>query len=366
MSIEQNDHPHKQDGVLTMTERPAPEIRTASGLDITLTIGVTVVLLGGSVALFGSDSSSGANQIALVIGAVLTAVVGIKNGHSWKVIEQTMVSGIATAFPALMILFSVGSLIGVLMISGTVPTMIYYGLKLLNPSLFYPAACLLCAIAAISIGSSWTVAGTLGIGLIAIAGGLDLSVPMTAGAIISGAYFGDKMSPLSDTTNLAPAVTGIDIFTHIRHMVWTTGPSFLLALIVFTVIGFTQDPSDNDTGLNHTLTVLETNFNIHPAYLLPAVVVFAMAYRRLPAVASIMGGIATGLVTAIVFQAPSVDVFAASLAGSTTEIAISPLEQIRAMWVILFDGYTSQTGDADLDPCVLAAALKKREFWKLS
>ena len=208
--------------------------REASRLDAGITIGMTVGLLALSVILFGSDSSSGANQIALVIGAIIATVVGIKNGHRWQVIEENIIAGISTALPAIMILFSVGSLIGMWMLSGTVPTMIYYGLLLLDPAFFYPASCLLCAVTALSIGSSWTVAGTLGIGLIGVAAGMGLSVEITAGAIISGAYFGDKLSPLSDTTNLAPAVTGIDIFTHIRHMIWTTAPSFVLALIGFT------------------------------------------------------------------------------------------------------------------------------------
>ncbi|MDA1077282.1 MAG: Na+/H+ antiporter NhaC [Proteobacteria bacterium] len=324
-----------------MTEnQPNPQTREASTLDILLTIGLTVVLLAASVTLFGSDSSAGANQIALVVGAVMTAIIGIRNGHSWKTIEQTMVRGIATAFPAIMILFAVGSLIGVLMISGTVPTMIYYGLKLLNPTFFYPAACLLCAIASTSIGSSWTVAGTLGIGLIAIGGSLGLSIEITAGAIIGGAYFGDKMSPLSDTTNLAPAVVGIDIFTHIRHMVWTTLPSFVFALVIFTVIGLNQQAQGDSQGLTQTLTTLDASFNIHPLLLFPAVVVFGMAYKKFPAIASIMAGIATGLITAVLFQPESVRAFA----GSDDRFA-----DVRALWTVLFAGYTSQTGDENID-----------------
>ena len=151
-------------------------IKPATAIDVIVCIGVTVFLLGMSVVLYGSDSSAGANQIALVCGAALATGIGIKNGHSWQVIEETIVGGISTAMPAVIILFSVGSLIGAWMLCGTVPTMIYYGMLLLDPAFFYAAACLLCAITALSIGSSWTVAGTLGVGLIAIAAGMGLSV----------------------------------------------------------------------------------------------------------------------------------------------------------------------------------------------
>ena len=229
-----------------MSGRPAQSMSSVC-------IAVTVFLLGMSVVLFGSDSSQGANQIALVCGAALATGIGIRNGHRWKVIEETIVQGIATALPAVIILFSVGSLIGTWMLCGTVPTMIYYGMLLLDPAVFYAAACLLSAIAALSIGSSWTVAGTLGIGLVGIASGMGLSEAVTAGAIIGGAYFGDKMSPLSDTTNLAPAVTGIDIFTHIRHMTWTTAPSLLIALVLFALLGHRRIPSaqpENVPGCN--------------------------------------------------------------------------------------------------------------------
>ena len=317
--------------------------KEASVADVVLTIGVTVVLLAFSVILFGSDSSSGANQIALVIGAVLAAMVAIKNGQSWKVIEDTIVAGISTSLPAIMILFSVGSLIGVWMLSGTVPTMIYYGLLLLDPSFFYPACCLLCAITALSIGSSWTVAGTLGIGLIGVAAGMELSLAITAGAIICGAYFGDKMSPLSDTTNLAPAVTGIDIFTHIRHMTWTTAPSFLAALVIFTFIGIFQSTPHSDDSLAQTLTLLEQNFAIGLIMLLPIGVVVYMATRKIPAVASILAGILAGVVVALIFQRPVV-----AALSSDPELA-TVAATFKGVWIVLFDGYRANTGNDNLD-----------------
>ncbi len=298
------------------------------------------------MALFGSDSSSGANQIALVIGAVIATAVGIRNGHRWVDIERNIVGGIATALPAILILFSVGSLIGVWMLSGTVPTMIYYGLLLLDPSVFFPATCLLCAIVSLAIGSSWTVAGTVGVALIGVAGALGLSLPIAAGAVVSGAYFGDKMSPLSDTTNLAPAVTGIDIFTHIRHMVWTTAPSFLFALAAFAVVGWFQPAEQAAGGLGATLDLLQQDFRIGPLMLLPVVLVVYLAARQVPAVASILAGVALGAVMALLFQRPLILGLAGGQGSPANEGAAA---LVKGVWQVLFAGYSAHTGNANLD-----------------
>ena len=319
------------------------DVKAASAADVVVCIAVTVFLLGMSVVLFGSDSSQGANQIALVCGAALAAGIGIKNGHRWKVIEETIVSGISTALPAVIILFSVGSLIGAWMLSGTVPTMIYYGMLLLDPAVFYAAACVLCAITALSIGSSWTVAGTLGIGLIGIASGMGLSVAITAGAIIGGAYFGDKMSPLSDTTNLAPAVTGIDIFTHIRHMTWTTAPSLLIALVLFALLGLGESGAQPENALDATLALLDANFTINPLLLAPVALVVYMAARKVPAVATILSGVAAGIAVALFSQPHAV----LAMAGEAEEHGA--LQMFRGVWIVLFDGFAAQTGDANLD-----------------
>ncbi|MEQ8486843.1 MAG: Na+/H+ antiporter NhaC [Pseudomonadales bacterium] len=319
------------------------EPRGASVADVLVTIGITVGLLALSVVMFGADSSSGANQIALVIGAVIATVIGIKNGHSWQVIERNIIDGISTALPAILILLAVGSLIGSWMLSGTVPTMIYYGLLLLDPSVFYPATCLLCAIVAVSIGSSWTVAGTIGVALIGVAGAMDLSVEITAGAVISGAYFGDKMSPLSDTTNLAPAATGIDIFTHIQHMLWTTTPSFVFALIAFALIGLFQPAGGSVVSLASTLELLQQNFRISVWMLLPVLLVVVLAARKVPAVASILAGAALGAVMAVLFQRPVVIAFAdAGDAGTAATL-------FKGVWEVLFDGYRADTGGENLD-----------------
>ena len=270
------------------------EPREASLVDSLIPILSLVIMLGVSVFLFGSDSSYGPNQIALIIGASIASIVAIKNGHRWQNILESIVASISTAMGALLIFLCVGALIGTWLISGTVPTLIFYGLELLNPKIFYPAACLICAIAALATGSSWTVAGTLGVALIAVSIGLNLSPAIAAGAIISGAYFGDKMSPLSDTTNLAPAVTGTDLFTHIKHMVWTTTPSFLLALMIFMILGFGVNSDIEDSTITLLTETLDATFNITLLALVPLLVVFFMAMRKIPALPTILFGAILG------------------------------------------------------------------------
>jgi len=281
--------------------------KEASLVDAMIPIISLMIMLVVSVKFYGPDSSGGANQIALIFGAAIASLVGFKNGYSWAEIEKGISQGIATAFGAILILMMVGSLIGSWIISGTVPTMIYFGLQLMEPSIFYVASCIICALISISIGSSWTTAGTVGVALIGIAMGLELSLPITAGAIISGAYFGDKMSPLSDTTNLAPAVAGTDLFTHIKHMAYTTGPSILIALVLFTIIGFSQDSSQNDADLGSTLNTLDQQFNISLVALIPLFVVLILAFKKVPAFLTLLVGSLVGCLFAVIFQPATLD-----------------------------------------------------------
>lgn len=301
------------------------------------------MMLALSVYLFGSDSSSGPVQIVLIAGTAIASMVALKNGYVWADILSAIIAGISTAMGAILILLSVGALIGTWLISGTVPSLIYYGLELMNPSWFYPAACLICAIASLAIGSSWTVAGTLGVALVAIASGLDLNPAIAAGAIISGAYFGDKMSPLSDTTNLAPAVVGTDLFTHIRHMVWTTGPSFVIALIGFAVISIGAGGDSDVASLTMLKNTLGENFEISVIALLPLAVVFYMAYKKMPPVPTILLGATLGAVFAVILQPQLVIAFANSP-------NLSPaLALTKGVWIAFADGYVASTGVADID-----------------
>ena len=317
--------------------------KTPTLVDALIPIVSLVLMLGLSVKLFGSDSSSGPNQIVLTIGAAIAAIVAIRNGYRWAEIQEAIIAGIGTAMGAIMILLSVGALIGTWLMSGTVPSLIFYGLDLLNPQVFYAAACLICAIASLATGSSWTVAGTLGVALIGVSMGLGLSPAISAGAIISGAYFGDKMSPLSDTTNLAPAVVGTDLFTHIRHMVWTTFPSFLIALVLFTAVGFGADAGTDSATLGELKTTLDSVFNITPWSLLPLAVVFFMAYKKVPPMPTILFGALLGGVMAVITQPETVLVFADS----------PHLPQWMAMtkgvWLVLANGFVSSTGNSGVD-----------------
>ena len=321
-----------------MSEAKAPTIG-----DALIPIVSLVIMLGLSVYLFGSDSSSGPNQIVLTLGAAIAAIVAIQNGHQWKDILQAIVDGIGTAMGAVLILLSVGGLIGTWLMAGTVPSLIYYGLELLNPQYFYVAACLICAIAALSTGSSWTVAGTLGVALIGVSLGLGLSPAVAAGAIISGAYFGDKMSPLSDTTNLAPAVAQTDLFTHIRHMVWTTTPSFVIALVLFTFMGFGVESGSDSETLAMLQTTLDASFNITPLALIPLAVVFFMAFKKVPPLPTILFGALLGGFAAIVLQPQTVLAFADS-PDLTPALAMT-----KGIWLALADGYVSATGIPEVD-----------------
>tara|TARA_R110002049_G_scaffold115854_3_gene268029 strand:+ start:3918 stop:5363 length:1446 start_codon:yes stop_codon:yes gene_type:complete len=304
---------------------------------------VLVVLLAGAVYLFGSDSSGGANQIVLIIGTAIAAIIAVRNGHAWSDIERAIIDGISTAMGAMMILLAVGALIGTWLMAGTVPAMIYYGLHLLHPQFFYAAACLICAVAAVSTGSSWTVAGTLGVGLIGVAMGFGVSPAITAGAVVSGAYFGDKMSPLSDTTNLAPAVAGTDLFTHIQHMLWTTGPSFLIALLVFTVVGLRVSIDAESSTLVQTTETLRASFKITPLALLPLLAVLLMAMRKLPALPTILSGALLGAITALFLQPAIV------IALADSETLSRPLALAKGVWIALSSGYVSSTGVAEVD-----------------
>ena len=307
-------------------------------LDAIAPIVVLIIMLSFSVYLYGDDSSYGANQIALILSASIAAIIAIKNGYTWKEVETGIVKGIGMGMRAILILLAVGALIGTLIMSGTVPAMIYYGLNILSPSIFYFTACVICAIASLSIGSSWTVAGTLGVALMGIATGLGLSPSVTAGAIISGAYFGDKMSPLSDTTNLAPAIAGTDLFSHIRHMVWTTGPSLVIALIIFLIMGLNSNAEGNADGLVLIQSTLQNTFNISVVSFVPIVVIFVLAYKKMPAFPTILIGALLAGLFSIILQPEVVSNFV-----NQPELSKS-LTLLSGVWTALHSGFVLESG----------------------
>jgi NhaC family Na+:H+ antiporter len=251
-----------------------------------------------------------------------------------------------------LILFSVGALIGTWLLSGTVPALIYYGLQVLDPSWFYAATCVLCAIVALGIGSSWTTAATVGVALIGVSMGLGLSPVITAGAIVSGAYFGDKISPLSDTTNLAPAVAGSDLFSHIRHMLWTTIPSLILAILLFILIGFNANGVANVEKIDQISRDLQQHFDISVLHLLPMVVLLVMAVKKVPAFPTVFIGALLGGVWAVLFQQPLIE----KMADQTYPTVLA---QLKVVWTTLHSGFVIETGNVELDKLLSGGGMSK-------
>jgi len=304
-----------------------------------------ICMLALSVSLFNDNSSYGPNQIALLLAAGAASLVGLKLGIYWSDLEHAMVEGITLALKACLILLAVGSLIGSWMLAGTAPAVIYFGLGILDPAWFYPAALIICALVSLSIGSSWTTAGTVGLALVGIAQIMDLSTAATAGAVISGAYFGDKMSPLSDTTNLSPAMVGADLFVHIRHMAWTTGPSVIIALILFTVMGLNAKAGQAPPSeVNAARDLLEQNFTIGIPALLPLALLLTLAMRKVPAFPAISIGALAGCVVALIWQPELVRNFG-DPEGNLSAWAASA----KGLLMALADGFSIETGDAALD-----------------
>lgn len=261
-----------------------------------------VGLLAVNVIFYGDNALGGANQITLLVSAAVAAVVAMFVGSKWDKLFDGVVTSIASALPALVILLMIGALAGTWLISGVVPAMIYYGLEVLNPTIFLFATCIVCAIVSLATGSSWTTVATVGVALMGIGRILGFSDGMIAGAIISGAYFGDKMSPLSDTTNLAPAMAGTDLITHIKHMMWTTFPSFTIASILFLVLGFTSGSDTDLQGVKALQMAIGSKFEISLWLFLVPVAVVALIVRKVPAVPALLIGALLGGLFAILFQ----------------------------------------------------------------
>jgi len=317
--------------------------RTPSLAQSAIPVVVLIGLLASSVFFFGSDSSYGPNQIALILAAIIGAVVGMRHGYTWQEIQDGMVHGVSLAMGALFILLVVGSLIGTWIMAGIVPTMIYYGLQILSPKIFYAACCIICALVAVATGSSWTTASTVGIALIGIAAAFNLNPGIAAGAIISGSYFGDKMSPLSDTTNLAPAMAGTELFVHIRHMLWTTVPSILIALVLFTIIGFFGSTAGESNDLQVMLDALSGSFNIGWYLLLPVAAVLVLIVKKMPAFPALLVGALLGGVFAVLFQQDVV----LQYVGETDLPRVPAL--LKGFWMAMFGEFTAATGNEALD-----------------
>ncbi len=321
-------------------------IKSPSYLDAAAPIILLIVLVVLAQVLFDGNSTGGPFQIALIVCALFAAAIGRKNGHDLKDLGKNAVDGISSAMGAIFILLAVGALIGTWSMAGTTATLTYYGVKLINPAWFYLACVIICGLISLSIGSSWTTAGTIGVALIAIAGVLGLNPAVTAGAIISGSYFGDKMSPLSDTTNLSPAIAGTDLYTHIRTMLWTTVPSLVITLVLFAWMGFRTEVDTSAFDPTPALKALEASFNISFWTLIPLFVVLFLAVKRVPAFVAIMAGALMGGVMAVILQPQLVIAFA-------NDPSLSPaLALLKGVWSAMANGFVAVTGYPKIDELV--------------
>ena len=267
---------------------------------------VPIILLVGMLAynvfIFVDDSLSGSNQFILLMGAAVASMIGFKNKVSFSLMMNEVAENVKTTSSAIFILLMVGALAGTWLVSGIIPTMIYYGLQILNPTIFLPACLIICAVISLATGSSWTTAATVGIALIGIAEALGIPLGMTAGAVLSGAYFGDKMSPMSDTTNLAPAMAGTDLFTHIKYMTYTTIPTFIITLIIFVIIGLRLNVNGEATDIFVMLRDIDKAFNINPWLFLVPVIVIGLITKKTPPLIALTAGTILAAVFALFFQ----------------------------------------------------------------
>lgn len=301
-----------------------------------------VILLAYNVFVFQDDSSYGPNQIALLFCAFLTAGIGhFYLKVNYKNLEEKAIDAVGVSLHAILILLVVGALIGVWILNGVVPTMIYYGIKIINPSIFLPVCLVICSIVSLATGSSWSTVGTVGIALIGIGNTLGIPEGMVAGAIVSGSYFGDKMSPLSDTTNLAPAMAGTDLFSHIRHMIYTSGPAIVISFIIFLCIGLFYDVgSYNPENIETLLKLMDDNFNISIILFTLPLIVFVMVTKKMPALPALAIGVLIGGIYAFIFQGDLISKMnaAGGFTGAYKEILS-----------VAFDGFKLESGNEVLD-----------------
>ena len=270
-------------------------------LESLIPIFILITLLAFNVFIYGDDAMSGSNQFILLIGAAIACVFGLQKGIHFKSMIESVSSNIKSITGAILILLFVGALSGTWLVSGIIPSMIYYGLQILHPTIFLPSCLIICAIISIATGSSWTTSATVGIALIGIGRAIDIPEGMVAGAVISGAYFGDKLSPLSDTTNLAPAVSGSDLFTHIKYLTITTVPTVLITIFILSLINFLTIPS-GPTDHQSLLDTIDNTFNISPfLFIVPLIVIF-MIFKKTPPLIALFIGTVLGGIFAVIFQ----------------------------------------------------------------
>lgn len=290
-----------------------------------LSFGFLIIIMGVSISYYEADP-----HIPMLIGTLFAALIALKIGFSWNEIEKSMFDGIYQALQAVIILAIIGVLIGIWLLSGVVPSMIYFGLGILKPSIFLFATVIICSITSLATGTSWGTAGTIGIALMGIAKGLSIPAPIAAGAIICGAYFGDKMSPLSDTTNLAPAVSGTDVFTHVKNMIPSTLVSYGITLAIFLFLGFKFNSSATDvSAINAIRDGISASFNVSPLLLIPPLAVIVAIALKVPAIPGITIGIILGGLFGFMFQGNDLgSILSASYYGFVSETGIVAIDEL--------------------------------------
>jgi NhaC family Na+:H+ antiporter len=326
-----------------MAEADPETPREPSLLDAILPLAVLVVLVGGAIALFGLDALEGPIPAALVICSMAAALVVLKNGHPWEEIERSGQRALASITSAIFILLAVGALIGTWCLSGTIPTLVYYGIELLSPGWYYAASALICGVIALSIGSSWTTAGTIGVGLVGIATMLGVSPEITAGAVISGAYLGDKLSPLSETTVLSAQMVEVDVREHIKRQAWTSIPAFVVAFLLFLLLGRLRPPGATAAEVNVELQTLDQFYDLSLLNLLPLVLLVILSIRRVPPSLALM---AVAIFAAIMapFTQPRV------VRDFVDQPGLTPvLRGIHAGWTAIATGFSIDSGYEDVD-----------------
>jgi len=327
-----------------MARDTAPtHVKEPSYADAIVPLITLTVLIGSSVFLFGTAAMDGPMQVALILCSMVVALILLKNGHSWDSIVEAGQKSLSSITTPIFILLSVGALIGAWNMSGTIPTLAFYGIQLLRPSFLYLATAVICGLISLGCGSSWTTAGTVGVALIGIATLAGASPAITAGAVISGAYLGDKLSPLSETTVLTAQLAEVDIHAHIRAMFWTAGPSFLVAMIVFALLGIKMSGLASSGYIASELSKLDQLFWITPLNLIPLVLLVVLSIRKVPAS------------LAILFSALLAGVMAALLQPEATLRFVNdpslskPVAYAKGIWSALANGYRANTGIGEVD-----------------
>jgi Na+:H+ antiporter, NhaC family len=319
-------------------------VRPPTLLDALLPVVVLIGLIATTIVLFGVAATDGPLQVALLLSAAFASLIAFKNGYTVAAIADAVVGGIDTAMAAIFILLAVGALIGTWNMAGTIPTVITYGISVVSPAWFYLAAALICALVGTVTGSSWTTAGTLGVAFVAMAGVLGMSNAITAGAVICGAYFGDKMTPLSETTILVPKLVGggLTVSKHIRNMFWTAGPALGISCLIFLILGMNAVPQA-DVSTDAAVDAMENAFTISPVTLLPLALLVYLSLRKAPPFLAIVGSALFAGILACFTQWEVVKDFV----GDTDRGPIGT--GIEAIFAAMSTGFVSQTGVPAID-----------------